>query len=279
MMSRGNTDPGRPDPMKKVLLTGINGRVAQALLQELSDTYDMSGISLVRMDEVIAAIDTLEEPTWKAQMDAYRDRLMAQLTSALDGIDCFVHLGWNTRNDNMGGGLDPLNLLQTDCAYLAAIEKNVPRIYMASSVNAWDFFAYIDKNDEPAKPFPDTREDPYGLKPTSLYGISKRWMEMAGQFYVPKLNPGQKIMAVRLGGVNPTDAPGGEPGKPMRRLWCSYRDCAGLLQAFIECDEDAPAFSTVFNVSDNRSPKFPKPAFDTVNPYGWVPQDNEADQP
>ena len=265
--------------MKKVLLTGVNGTVARALLQELSDTYDMSGISLLRMDEVIRDIDQLESPTWKAQMDEYRKRLMEQMTTAIRGFDCLVHLGWNTRDDNMGKGLDPLNLLQVDVAYLAAIEENVPRIYQASSVNAYDFFPIIDKDIEPVKPYPETTEDPYGTKPTSLYGISKRWMEMAGQFYVPKLNPGQKIMAVRLGGVNPVDHPGGEPGKPFRRLWCSYRDCAGLLQAFIECADDAPVFSTVFNVSNNRSETWPRPAFDTVNPYGWVPVDNEADHP
>ena len=64
----------------------------------------------------------------------------------------------------------------------------------------------------------------------------------------------------------------------MRRLWDSYGDCAGLLQAFIECDDDAPVFSTVFNISNNHSAAFPQPLFDTVNPYGFVPQDNEADQ-
>ena len=264
--------------MKSVLLTGVNGTVAKAMLQELSDTYDLSGISLVRMDEVIGDIAQLEIPTWKAQMDEYRKRLMEQLTTAIRGKDCLVHLGWNTRDDNMGKGLDPLNLLQVDCAYLAAIEENVPRIYQASSVNAYDYFTIMETNAEPVSPYPDTREDPYGHKPTSLYGISKRWMEMAGQFYVPKLRPGQKIMAVRLGGVNSNDRPGAKPGAPGRRVWCSHRDCAGLLKAFIECGDDAPVFSTVFNTSNNRSPAFPQPMFDTVNPYGWVPQDNEAEQ-
>lgn len=264
--------------MKRLLLTGMNGTVARAMMQELSDTYDITGLSLLRMDEVIGDIDQLDTPTWKAQMDEYRRRLMAQLNEALCGMDGLVHLGWNTRDDNMNQGLDPLNLLQVDCTYLAAIEQNVPRIYQASSVNAYDFFPIIDNNFDPVTPYPDTRQDPYGHKPTSLYGIGKRWMEMAGQFYVPKLHPGQKIMAVRLGGVNGKDHPGGDRDNSSRRLWCSYRDCAGLLQAFIECNEDAPVFSTVFNISNNRSQAFPLPMFDTVNPYGWVPEDNEADQ-
>ena len=264
--------------MKSVLLTGTNGTVARAMKQELSDTYEMSGISLVRMDDVVREMDQLESPTWKAQMDEYRTRLMEQMTTAFRGKDAVVHLGWNTRDDNCGGGMDPLNLLQVDCAYLAAIQENVPRIYMASSVHAYDFHQAIEHNEDPIPPFPDTRVDPFGYQPSSLYGISKRWMEMCGQFYVPKLHPGQKILAVRLGAVNPGGGPGGKPGNVMRRLWDSYRDCAGLLQAFIECNDDAPPFWTAFNISNNHSEAFPRPLFDTVNPYGFFPRDNEADE-
>lgn len=264
--------------MKGVLLTGVNGTVARALLQELAGIYDMSGISLVRMDEVVRDIDQLAAPQWKAQLEAYRERLMEQMRTAFRGKDCVVHLGWNTRDDNCGHGLDPLNLVQVDCAYLAAIEAKVPRISMASSVHAYDFEPSIEQDVEPIPPYPDTRVDPFSHPPSSLYGISKRWMEMAGQFYVPKLHPGQKILVVRLGGVNSTDRPGGKPGNAFRRLWCSYRDCAGLLQAFIECGDDAPVFCTAYNVSDNRSDRFPRPLFDTVNPYGFVPQDNEANE-
>jgi nucleoside-diphosphate-sugar epimerase len=263
--------------MKKVVLSGANGTVARAMMQELSDEYEMVGISLVRMDEVIAAIDQLEEPTWTAQLAAYRERLMEQMTTAFRGADAAVHLGWNTRGDNCNRGLDPLNILQVDVAYQAAIEEKVPRIYMASSVHAYDFWDAIEKNEPPIPPMPDTRVDEFGWKPSSLYGISKRWMEMCGQFYEPKLHPGQKILCVRLGAVNGQDHPGGEKNHHMRRLWDSYRDCAGLLKAFIECDESAPAFWTAFNISNNRSEAYPANLFDTVNPYGFVPQDNEHD--
>lgn len=261
--------------MKRVLLTGIRGTVAKAMKQELSGTYEVCGISLVRMDEVVRQIDQLETPTWKAQLEAYRARLLEQLTAALRGQDAVVHLGWNTRDDNCAAGLDPLNILQVDCVYRAAIDERVPRIYMASSVHAYEFDRVIEEDAEPIPPFPDTRDDPFGHPPSSLYGVSKRWMEIAGQFYVPRLHPGQKILVVRLGAVNPN---GGRPGRSLRRLWNSYRDCAGLLAAFIECGDDAPPFWTAFGVSDNRSQAFPRPVFDTVNPYGFVPQDNEANE-
>lgn len=260
--------------MKKVLLTGAKGTVAQAMMHELADTYDMTGISLLRMDDVLQEVDKLEERTWIAQLQEYRARLMAQLNEALAGMDAVVHLGWNTRHDNCGGGLDPLNILQVDCVYEAAIEQQVPRIYQTSSVHSYDFYRELEvKGREPVQPFPDTREDPFGVPPTSLYGVSKRWMEIAGQYYVPKLHPGQKVLVVRLGALNRRDT----PGRSERRLWNSWRDCAGLLQAFIECGDDAPPFWITFGISNNRNDEYPEILFDTVNPYGFVPQDNEAE--
>ena len=82
--------------MKSVLLTGINGTVAQVMKKELDQTYDLSGISIVRMDEVLAAA---QSSSWQEQLDAYRDRVMEQLTTACKGVDAVVHLGWNTRDE------------------------------------------------------------------------------------------------------------------------------------------------------------------------------------
>ena len=39
--------------MKRVLLTGINGTVAQVLQKELAGRYQVSGLSVVRMDDVL----------------------------------------------------------------------------------------------------------------------------------------------------------------------------------------------------------------------------------
>lgn len=252
--------------MKRILLTGINGTVAQAMKKELSGQYEVSGISVVRMDEVIR---TNHEPDWRSQLEAFRQRVMEQLTTTFRGKDAVAHLGWNTRGENCRHGLDPLNIMVVDCVYQAAIAENVPRIYMASSVHAYDFFRGYREDVEPVQPFPDVREDPFAVPPTSLYGVSKRWMEIAGQFYARQLNEGQRILVVRLGGVNDS----GKPHRPGSRLWNSHRDLAGLLRAFIEC-QDAPNYWVAFGVSDNCGEQYPRPLFDAVNPYGFSPADN-----
>ena len=48
--------------MKSVLLTGTNGTVAQVVKKELGRTYDISGISIARMDDVLAAA---KPSSWK----------------------------------------------------------------------------------------------------------------------------------------------------------------------------------------------------------------------
>ena len=143
--------------------------------------------------------DLLRERTftsWKQQLDAYSDRVTEQLAAAIRGRTAVAHLGWNTRDEHCDGGLDPLNILVVDCVYRAALAEKVPRIYLASSVHAYDFFRTYREDAEPVKPFPDVRQDPFGVPPTSLYGVSKRWMEIAGQYYATQLGEGQKILVV-----------------------------------------------------------------------------------
>ena len=39
--------------MKSVLLTGITGTVAHVMKKELDQKYDISGISIARMDDIV----------------------------------------------------------------------------------------------------------------------------------------------------------------------------------------------------------------------------------
>ncbi len=251
--------------MKKVLLTGTTGTVAHVMRQELGDEYDISGISIARMDEILERDQPI---VWKEQLDAYNERVMEQVTEAARGQDAIVHLGWNTRDENWQKGLDPLNIAITDCVYRVAIAERIPRIYMTSSVHSFDFMGDDYDREESIPNTPDTRRDLFGVGSTSLYGISKRWMEIAGQYYTKRLQEGQKILVVRLGGVGRSDRPYRADG-----VWDSHRDCAGLLRAFIECEEDAPNFYIAYGVSDNHD-EDQKPIFDWRNPYGFKPEDN-----
>jgi nucleoside-diphosphate-sugar epimerase len=253
--------------MKRVVLTGITGKVAQALVRQLTGVYDISGVSIVRMDQVLAQGGF---STWAEQLGAYRALVMEQLTTAFTGQDAVAHLGWNTRDENCGRGLDPLNVFVTDCVYAAALATRVPRLYLASSVHAYDFYRDRAPDAEPSGPWPEVDQDPFGWPPTSLYGVSKRWMEIAGQFYARRLAPDQKILVVRLGDVSRD----GRPHHAELRLWDRHADLAGLFRAFVECPAEAPAYFCAYGVSDNHGEGSPRPLLDPVNPYGFVPGGN-----
>lgn len=258
--------------MKRVVLTGITGKVAQALVRQLADVYAISGVSIARMDQVLAQGGFA---TWAEQLAAYRALVMEQLCAAFAGQDAVAHLGWNTRDENCSRGLDPLNILVTDCVYQAALATAVPRLYLASSVHAYDFYRDHDPDQTPVGPWPEVSLDPFGWPPTSLYGVSKRWMEIAGQLYAKRLAPGQKILVVRLGDVSRD----GRPHHAELRLWDSHVDLAGLFSAFVECPADAPNYSCVYGVSDNREAGSGKSLLDPVNPYGFVPRGNAFTEP
>ena len=173
--------------MKKVLLTGTTGTVAHVMRQELGNEYDISGISIARMDEILERDKPI---VWKEQLDAYNERVIEQVTEAARGQDAIVHLGWNTRDENWQKGLDPLNIAITDCVYRVAIAERIPRIYMTSSVHSFDFMGDDYDREDSIPNTPDTRGDLFGVGSTSLYGISKRWMEIAGQYYTKRLQGG-----------------------------------------------------------------------------------------
>ena len=61
------------------------------------DEYDISGISIARMDEILERDKPI---VWKEQLDAYNERVIEQVTEAARGQDAIVHLGWNTRDEN-----------------------------------------------------------------------------------------------------------------------------------------------------------------------------------
>ena len=95
--------------MKRVLLTGINGTVAQVMKKELDTKYDMSGLSILLMDGL------LEEgkSTWKELLDAYRARVSEQLPAACRGVDAVVHLAAAAQNLRKMAKIFPLQHLAT----------------------------------------------------------------------------------------------------------------------------------------------------------------------
>jgi uronate dehydrogenase len=223
---------------KKVLITGCDGTIGTVLHDNLK--HDITPFDLPEHD-VRDYDDLLEQAR---------------------GHDAIVHLAWDTKTDNYTSDhMNPDNNLMFFNVYKAAVEAKVPRVVMASSVNA-DYF----------KGWPiEGLLDPYALPiPNSPYGAGKVHMEAMGRYYAAFKNLG--VICVRFGGVNAGNQPQGLAGNRARKVWLSHNDCARLVDASVSAPQIPDNYQIIYGVSDNAGR-----LHDVSNGIGWQPQDGVAD--
>lgn len=223
--------------MTKVLVTGSEGTIGSVLCQGLSD-FEISGYDLPERN----------------CMD------YGQLVEAARGQDALIHLAWDTTKDNWKKSTFHLESVEmADNAFRAALTSGVGRIVVASSVHADSFI-----NRQPGELL-----DPYALSlPTNPYGVEKVMIENMGRYYARE---GLEVVNVRFGAVNPNDNPNYYLNEPeaLRRVWLSHRDCVDLIRRCVMAEVVPDNFAIVYGVSNNSGSKHA-----TVNPFGWVPQDD-----
>jgi len=171
------------------------------------------------------------------------------------GVDVLVHLAGRFTAENIfTDAIDPANVEMDLNAYRAATRAGVPRVIVASSVHADQF--YLHSGPEPLRPLA-----PHPV-PTSPYGARKQMLEALGRHYCA--TAGLDVIAIRFGGVNRADTIPDDPAEAAVRL--SRADCRAVLLATIEAPVVAGRFSVLYAVSDN-----PKRHHDLDNPFGWQP--------
>jgi uronate dehydrogenase len=167
------------------------------------------------------------------------------------GADVLVHLaGQFTAENHATDAIDPVNIEVDLNAYRAAVAARVPRVIVASSVHADQF--YVHSGPEllhPLRPHP---------VPTGPYGARKLMVEALGRHYA--VTAGLDVIAIRFGGVNRRDTDSADPVRLTRA------DCRGVLLATIEAPVVPGRFSVLYAVSDN-----PGRRHDLDNPFGWQP--------
>jgi len=219
--------------MKKIAITGSSGKVGTVLRNGLTG-YHITPIDLPEVD--VRDYDSLVE--------------------AVRGNDALIHLAWDTKTENSNSGrINPENSLMVFNAYKSALENNVTRVLMASSVHADNFFEW-DKEE---------LMSPYRIpEPTSPYGASKIFSETLGRYFSRK---GLEVVCIRLGGVNRGNK---APSNPKERpVWLSHKDCVNLFRNCLEAENVPNNFSIVYGVSESKNR-----IHDYSNPFGWVPKDD-----
>lgn len=229
--------------MKRVLITGAAGLIGRCLRAHLRGAYGELRLADIAAQEPAGAGETL------LRTDI---REISQLETAMQGIDCVVHLAgipvegpWETVRD--------LNLDGCYNAYEAAHRQGVKRFIFASSNHAVGFHSRNKVLGSSVVPRPDTR-----------YGASKVFGEALGRLYADK--HGLSVACLRIGTFREPD----EPSESRQLLsWVSHRDMAQLVRRCI--DHPDYHYLVAYGVSNNTRSRWSNA---DVAFLGYQPQDD-----
>ncbi len=193
-------------PQLKVLLTGPSGRIGPHLVAPFDQRYELHLFDIAPLPHPRSHIGSLQD--------------MESLRRAMRGMDAVLHLAATSDEAPFREELLPNNIEGLYNLLDAAHQEGVRRVVFASSVQTvWCGF---DQTEAPIE------TDFYA--PCSLYGISKIFGEMAGQWYHQKF--GLEFVAVRLGWFEQTELL--RPDSWINNVWISPGDAVQLFQRALE---------------------------------------------
>ena len=224
--------------MKRVVITGAGGAIGQALTAGLADDYELQTFNHSRDKIDLSVADDLAE--------------------RFRGADAVIHLAWAyTRDVEHQGERALLNLQMHRNVMLSAKAAGVPRFIGSSSVHADFFYDWMG---------PGLLSTERQQRANGLYGGLKLVIEAMDREHATSEF---RVADVRYGGV--TDS--GEPHPSdtwERRVWLSHGDLRDMIRAVVE-HEGGPDWAHFYAVSNNEHR-----VHDTVNPFGWEPQDESC---
>lgn len=217
---------------KKVLITGLTGRIGKSFLEEYSkkykDKYDLTvGINktpLSGYETVKINLSSLDE-----------------LTKVFSGFDVVVNLAGvsNEKNPNFMEFVEP-NLIGTYNILEASKRANVKRVVMASSVHAVRGY-----------PLGKSFEMSLASKPLNYYGATKVFIESMCHVYAHSY--GLNCFAIRIGAYISDEAL--KTACPTRNNFgyiLSQRDFAQLIYKCIIANDDVK-FGILAGTSNNKN--------------------------
>ena len=224
---------------KKVLITGLAGKIGGIIRSNLSPKYSLSGLDLEKVPGFPTTVANLSN--------------LDEIIPAFQGINTVVHLAadpnhqgdWETNLEN--------NIIGTRNVYEAARLSGVKRIVFASSNHALGFYPLKDN------PYKQIYEGDFRkvrhpiiplstnlVRPDGYYGVSKAFGESLGSYFHDEY--GMSVICMRIGWVMEPDDPTFAPSA--LSLWMSHKDTASLIACSIDAPESV-GFAIVYGMSDN----------------------------
>ena len=217
-----------------ILITGSSGRIGGTLAHGLNTEYQLSRFDLK------TGSDVLDVPV---------------LFAASRGVSAIIHCALDEQAENWKSPkIEPKHLQMASNIYEAALANQIPRVIIASSVHADNFYHWQG----PVLMDPDAHPHP-----KNPYGITKVATELLGSYYAE--TKGFEVVCIRFGGVNrenrpPTDTFG-------RGHWLSHEDLLELFRTILRSMPVSHRHTVMYAVSSTQHS-----VHDTVNPWGWKPR-------
>ena len=229
--------------MKKILITGANGRIGRVLVDGLRQmgTYEIIATDIV--PDRARAVDAVDVTNFDA------------LQSAMPDVDTVIHMAWFMKSTDFHEKIVPVNIEGMVNLYEAARLSGVRRVIFGSSNHATGFY-----------PADQITTPDMALRPDSLYGLGKCWGELVGQLYSDRY--GISAINVRIGNFSVENRP---MSLRATRIWISHRDVVQLIRCCIEAD-DAIKYLTLYGTSGNTRSWYPIDYLEEL--IGYKPQDN-----
>jgi len=226
---------------KKILITGAAGRLGSELRRGLAPLAES-----LRLADRVEIKDV--QPHEEARVFDLSNE--AETMAATEGCDAIVHMGAVSLERGWQEILDS-NIRGSYHIYEGARRNGVKRVVYASSVHAIGYHKLEDHIDT-ASP----------VRPDSLYGVSKCFVEALSSFYWDKFGIESACVRIFSSFPEPTN-------RRMLWSWLSFGDCVRLVTACLT----APhlGHTICFGMSDNKV----KPVDNAkAGHLGYVPQDS-----
>jgi len=240
---------------KKVLVTGLAGRIGKIIRINLSEQFEISALDRMEVEGYTTVVANISD------FEAIRP--------AFDGIDVVVHLAADPDKDGTWETTLENNIIGTRNVYEASRIAGVKRVVFASSNHAVGFYPL---KDTPYKQiydgdFSNIRQPIQPLathlvRPDGYYGVSKSFGESLGSYFHDEY--GLSVICMRIGWVlgklssehgdskddlsmdddDPTFAPSA------LSLWMSHRDTAQFVEKCVNAPESV-GFAIFYGMSGN----------------------------
>lgn len=224
--------------MGELLVTGAAGRIGRQLRPRLAD----SGRTLRLLDAADQDAPAAGEAVRLIRADITDPAAMA---AACAGVEAVLHLA-ALAGEETWERLLRINVEGTRTVLEAARAAGVPRVILASSIQAAGFYRRPGSDPRPAgvpaPTGPDGVPAAAPARPSGYYGWSKAAIESLGSLYADRF--GMTVFALRIGACFP------EPPGDHLDSWLSPDDCARLVAACLSAE--VTGFRVLWATSRNR---------------------------